>query len=293
MRRLKQILLIISLGLLLIIAAACTASATTEQEEGGPTGTPLPNTATPLPMEAPDLQIPDISVHTPEDVQQYFAQWADDYKLALAEDVLAIFTFPHPTVRWVGGAVIYHVPSVSTVTLDFAGNVDPGFADYKSDEAQARLEAVLADPAVLNQLQTRVQEIWGGGVLTPSETAVPTDPAAPAGLIVVEWVLVSYGPASDPVAALPGTKVTAVFDAAGQVGGSTGCNSYSASYQIDGSQLTIGNVAQTLMACAEETIMAQEAAYTAALGAAQTITIEGDTLIIAYKGGELRFTSGA
>jgi heat shock protein HslJ len=81
------------------------------------------------------------------------------------------------------------------------------------------------------------------------------------------------------VSALVGTEITAVFGADGSLTGSGGCNSYTASYQVEGDAITIGPPATTRMMCAEpEGIMEQESAYMAALESATAYQIEGDKL---------------
>ena len=101
--------------------------------------------------------------------------------------------------------------------------------------------------------------------LTPG-TGGATEPPAPAGLALAgtRWVLVSYLAGSGSLAeVIPNSQVTAEFSA-DQVGGNAGCNSYSGPYHLDGSQLSFGALASTMMAC-EEPRMQQEADFFAAL----------------------------
>jgi len=96
------------------------------------------------------------------------------------------------------------------------------------------------------------------------------------------WVLESYGNADNPQAILEGTEVTAEF-LAGEVIGSAGCNSYFASYEIDGQDITIDSIGATEMACLEpEGVMDQETLYLSALGQAERFLIEDGTLKIFY-----------
>jgi heat shock protein HslJ len=62
------------------------------------------------------------------------------------------------------------------------------------------------------------------------------------------------------------------------VGGSDGCNRYFASYEVKGSQITIGQAGSTMMACTPEAIMTQAAEFTAALTSASAFEIEGGRL---------------
>ena len=51
----------------------------------------------------------------------------------------------------------------------------------------------------------------------------------------------------------------------GQIGGNSGCNSYSANYTLDGEKLSLGEITSTLMAC-DEAVNQRETAFLTALG---------------------------
>jgi heat shock protein HslJ len=103
------------------------------------------------------------------------------------------------------------------------------------------------------------------------------------------WVLQSYGQQDDPQGVIEGTEVTATFDSGeGQVTGSAGCNHYFGSYELKGSELSIGPLASTEMWCeSPEGVMDQEMAYLAALGAAETAEVQGAELRIFSSGGQV------
>ena len=100
------------------------------------------------------------------------------------------------------------------------------------------------------------------------------------------WSLVTLGQNS----LIPGTTITLSFEN-GQVGGTSGCNSYGGSYQVSGESLSLGDLFMTEMACLEpEGVMQQEGVYLGALGSAQTYTLSGGSLtIILSDGGALVF----
>lgn len=104
----------------------------------------------------------------------------------------------------------------------------------------------------------------------------------PATLTGVTWIMTSYNNGTGAVvSALPGAKVTAIFEDDGNLGGSAGCNSYSAAYKLDGQSLTIDQAATTLMACSEPAgIMDQEAAYLKALESVASFELKGDHLML-------------
>lgn len=80
---------------------------------------------------------------------------------------------------------------------------------------------------------------------------------------------------------VPTTSITAEFSEDGKVGGSAGCNNYSATYEVDGNKINLNMslTAMTLMACPEP-IMKQESAYLAALEAAVTFEVSDYELLL-------------
>ena len=111
------------------------------------------------------------------------------------------------------------------------------------------------------------------GVSSPSPAASPGPSAstAPVGIVGPTWVVSTIG-GNDTVA---GSRPTMTFGADGQVKGSGGCNSYSGPYKLDGAAIEVGNLASTLMMCADQSTGAQETAFFAALGGAQTWQVDG------------------
>ena len=102
-----------------------------------------------------------------------------------------------------------------------------------------------------------------------------------------EWVLESYGAAEAPPASV---TATAEF-ADGTVSGSV-CNSYSGSYETDGSEMTIGPVAATEMWCeSPEGAMDLEQAFLAAISTAETFEVTDGELRIDYPDGVLIFSA--
>jgi heat shock protein HslJ len=90
---------------------------------------------------------------------------------------------------------------------------------------------------------------------------------------------------------LPERPPTMTFSSDGRVGGSGGCNQYSALYVTDGDKLTVGPVSSTLMLC-EGPVGAQETAFFSGLGGATSwritdtgeLEIEGAAKIVAAQG---------
>lgn len=147
------------------------------------------------------------------------------------------------------------------------------------DEALAAQESAvlmgLSQVARYAQTDNQLQLLDGEGstlfTLTPQPTAALTD---------TEWTLTVYnngrGGLTSPIR---DTAITATFDADVGVAGSAGCNRYRASFETDGTSLTIGPAASTRRLCAEpEGIMAQESAFLNVLREVVTYTISGDQL---------------
>lgn len=112
------------------------------------------------------------------------------------------------------------------------------------------------------------------------------------------WRLANMTQPGSPMPMLPSTEQTAEFSA-GRISGTGGCNRFNGTYrtpQNQTNQLSIGTLATTFMAC-EEAVTTQEAAFLAALQAAQRYEVNRDGLQITYRTpqgtGVLRFTSQA
>lgn len=119
--------------------------------------------------------------------------------------------------------------------------------------------------------------------------------AAPSGLTDSEWKLVSFSSAGAQTPLVPGSSITVRFQRDGQLGGSGGCNSYGAAYQLSGSSLSVSSIVSTEMACLQEGIMEQEQRYFAALQSASRFELSGGNLIIWYEGEQdsLNFVKGS
>jgi len=110
----------------------------------------------------------------------------------------------------------------------------------------------------------------------------------------MDWVLQSYGEFGNLKDVLTDTEITAEFvSSEGTVEGSAGCNSYSGSYEVKDSQLSIpGPIAATEMYCMEpEGVMEQERQYLEILQAAKSYSVEDGELQINCGGQVLVYTT--
>jgi heat shock protein HslJ len=112
-------------------------------------------------------------------------------------------------------------------------------------------------------------------------------PGAGADLPGTSWVLTGYDDGSGTLLpVISGSEITAAFDSDGRISGSAGCNSYGGSYVVNGSGITIGPLATTLMECTDPAGVAdQETAYLAALQSAASYRTSTDRLELAAASG--------
>jgi len=93
---------------------------------------------------------------------------------------------------------------------------------------------------------------------------------------------------------LQNTLITAVFDEdKREVSGSSGCNTYFASYEIDGDKLSISNLAWTERACISPAgVMEQEQEFLSLFAETLSFNVDDTTLTIKCSGGnQLVFTA--
>ncbi len=124
---------------------------------------------------------------------------------------------------------------------------------------------------------------------TPPVTPVPvatqlpvvSQPIATQSPIVGVWDLFSYNNGKGAIeTVIIGSETTANFRANWIVGGSGGCNQYSAGYTTTASNgITITQPTMTLMACANN-VMQQETQYLALMQKATKFEIAGDQLTL-------------
>jgi heat shock protein HslJ len=116
--------------------------------------------------------------------------------------------------------------------------------------------------------------------------------AASANPLEGEWNVTGYNTGAQAVTGpITGTTLTATFTADGQVGGNAGCNSYSGTYKLDGTSLTVGPLATTMMAC-DQAIMDQETQFLTALQTPTTVETSGATVTLRAASGETQVILG-
>jgi heat shock protein HslJ len=149
------------------------------------------------------------------------------------------------------------------------------------DQEQQYL-AALASAAAYQVDGSKLELRTADGTLAATFVKAPEGSAALPG----QWTVTGYNNGKGGVVSvMAGTELTANFGADGNLSGSAGCNTYNASYTVDGDKISIGPAATTMMAC-DQAIMDQEQQYLTALSTAATYRVDGSKL-------ELRTADGA
>ncbi len=159
--------------------------------------------------------------------------------------------------------------SMPIVTMMFCG--EPGVMDQES--------------RYLSLLQTAAGYVVSGDKLTVTDSSgqeILIFRAVDQNLNGTEWLLTGYNNgAGGFVSVVTGTAVTAAFSDDGQISGNSGCNSYSGSYSVTGSGISIGPLAMTEMYCMDpEGVMDQESAYLTAVQASVSYRVGPDDLTL-------------
>ena len=142
-------------------------------------------------------------------------------------------------------------------------------------EQEAGYLAALESVASFRVADDRLEMMNGDGATVLAFSALEPTP-----LVGTNWSLTGYNNGKGGFASvLTGAEITAAFGDDGSLTGSAGCNNYSASYEVEGENLSVGPTRTTRMMCAEpEGIMDQENAYLAAPERVATFRIKGTTL---------------
>jgi len=117
---------------------------------------------------------------------------------------------------------------------------------------------------------------------SPVLEAAPDNPLADTS-----WIATAYWDGAQMASVLEGTALTAAFGAGGQLNGTAGCNTYSASYLVEGRSLAITPPSLSSAICGEpEGVMEQETAFLNTLTSAGGYNLEGGELFILGASGQ-------
>ncbi len=298
---------IVLLVLALLLVACSQEEPTPTPEPEAPTpveqeeATAVPEEAEPVEQEpveeAPEVSQPIYNWGEVADRLWVLVGYGDAANPTVVEEgtlITAIFSSVEPTVSGSGGCNNYFTGYESTNEGDLTISGPIGstmMACEGTMETEAAYFAALETVTGWSLTEEgRLELVYSTGQ-TYEEKLVFAQGEVP--LTGPTWRLVSLGDPDSPSPVETGTSITAEFtpetDTTGIVGGSSTCNSYSTSYTLDGSSISFGPTAGTMMMCPIGAD--QETAYLAALGSAQTYEIAGSNLFITYDGGVLSFTS--
>jgi len=112
--------------------------------------------------------------------------------------------------------------------------------------------------------------------------------ATPASLTGHSWTLTRLVVDGDEKILSSANPITLNFQAQDHsLSGSSGCNTYGASYTLTGNQIHISEMRSTLVFCEDAGVMDLEFTYTQALQRVESIRIDGDTLTLEGANGQI------
>ncbi len=202
-------------------------------------------------------------------------------------DVFVDARFAGGTVVGSSGCNVYNGPAVVTGSAIKAG-------PFSGTLMACQGPAADVEKAYLDLLAKAATFTATADVLTMFDVAGKTSLVYAAGAanpLVGAWNVTGYnngkGAVTSPTA---GSTLTATFTA-DTVSGSSGCNTYSGGYKLDGLNVAIGPLASTQMAC-EQPLMDQEAAFLTALQTPGTVEQSRGNVSIRNASGATQVTFG-
>jgi len=96
----------------------------------------------------------------------------------------------------------------------------------------------------------------------------------------IDWRLVSLGPTGAETSVVAGTTVTLRLGEDNRASGSTGCNSFSGTYQVRGDNISFSRLVSTRRACLDQNANEQEQRFLSTLGAASRFRLSSNRLTI-------------
>ena len=101
-----------------------------------------------------------VCVFTPADVRCYLDSFSPEFVQEIDAETAVLFTDPNAIADWIGGAIIYHIPTVSSLVLDHNGDVDPLQSHLNGRAALVAYSQLAANTELLAQLKQTVQTRW-------------------------------------------------------------------------------------------------------------------------------------
>ncbi len=115
----------------------------------------------------------------------------------------------------------------------------------------------------------------------PAATTTPTATMPATAMLQHTWKLETFTYQGQPQTLVPGVSITLTFSTREQqAGGFSGCNDYGGTYTISQGHLKFGDLVQTLIACAQNSVMEQESHYMTALRRVTTYRLDQSGLTL-------------
>jgi hypothetical protein len=87
----------------------------------------------------------------PEALAEWVDEWPAAHALFVEDDLVVLFTYPHPVRLWAETASIYHLPSASCIHLSWDGEVSA--RHDVTDEGRVCLNRVFQDEALMERIR--------------------------------------------------------------------------------------------------------------------------------------------
>lgn len=208
---------------------------------------------------------------------------SSDKLIDVAEGYVVDATFADATVHGFSGCNTYTAPTtISGSKLTVGPIATTGRLCKMAIPIEQDYLAALAKAASYTATDTSLA-IYGtdGGQLLGY---VP----GPANPLEGSWVVNGYNNGQEAfISPAEGSTMTIEFTPDGQVSGSSGCNTFSGTYQLDGTNLTVGPLASTRMAC-DEPLMTQETQFLTALQTPSTVETSGANVTLRDANGAMQ-----
>jgi heat shock protein HslJ len=263
----------IIVGLLFVVLAACTGGGQPEATEA-----PVVEETAVEPTTAPAEPTAETAADPLAGTAWQLASMANS---SLVPDSTITAEFADGTMSGSAGCNNYftsYTVDGSNITLGPAGSTMMFCEPQALMDQEAAYLAALGSVRQFQMANGQLVLLDEGGNAVLTYNAAEAEAETQMGLSDATWLLSTMNVGGDAtVSVIEGTRLTAVFNPDGTVTGNGGCNTFNGSYTTDGNNITIGTLASTTMACAED-VMGQETAYLAALQSANTYQIFDDIL---------------
>ena len=105
------------------------------------------------------------------------------------------------------------------------------------------------------------------------------------------WNMTAYGPEGATTPVVPDSQAAITFNEDGTIAGNSGCNGFGGDYEVDGDQVTFSGLVSTLMACEEPLMSQEGTVFQVLDGTAtyqidgSTLTISKDGMTLVFEQG--------